>query len=76
MITGCDKTNNEMPVAEGDFSNVLSDEEINGKRLTPEILWKFGRVDDMSLSPMGRRLFIQSGDMMQRPTKAMPGSFL
>jgi dipeptidyl aminopeptidase/acylaminoacyl peptidase len=37
----------------GDFSNTLSQEEIDGKRLTPEILFKFGRVDEMKISPDG-----------------------
>ena len=39
---------------EGDYSGLLSTEEIEGGILTPEILWKFGRLGDMQLSPDGR----------------------
>jgi dipeptidyl aminopeptidase/acylaminoacyl peptidase len=39
---------------EGDFSNQLSPQEISAGKLTPEILWKFGRVSDMQLSPDGK----------------------
>ncbi len=38
---------------EGDFSNTLTQEEISNARLTPELLWKFGRLSDMQLSPDG-----------------------
>jgi dipeptidyl aminopeptidase/acylaminoacyl peptidase len=38
---------------EGDFANQLTQEEIDNARLTPEILWKLGRVSDMQLSPDG-----------------------
>ncbi len=38
---------------EGDFLNQLTEQEIQGARLTPELLWKFGRVADMQLSPDG-----------------------
>ncbi len=36
-----------------DFFGMLTDEEIQNGRLTPEILWKFGRVADAQLSPDG-----------------------
>lgn len=36
-----------------DFSGQLTEEEIQNGRLTPEILWKFGRVADAQLSPDG-----------------------
>ena len=36
---------------EGDFTNQLTQQEIAGGKLTPEILWKFGRVADAQLSP-------------------------
>jgi dipeptidyl aminopeptidase/acylaminoacyl peptidase len=39
---------------EGDFSNKLTQQEIAGGKLTPEILWKFGRVGDAQLSPDGK----------------------
>jgi dipeptidyl aminopeptidase/acylaminoacyl peptidase len=36
-----------------DFSGQLTEEEIRNAKLTPEILWKYGRVDDAQLSPDG-----------------------
>jgi dipeptidyl aminopeptidase/acylaminoacyl peptidase len=41
---------------EGDFSNQLTQQEISSGKLTPEILWKFGRVSDMQLSPDGKTI--------------------
>ncbi|MFZ5941578.1 MAG: S9 family peptidase [Bacteroidota bacterium] len=35
----------------GDYTGKLSEEEIRGGIMTPEILWKFGRVSDHQLSP-------------------------
>jgi dipeptidyl aminopeptidase/acylaminoacyl peptidase len=35
------------------FSGQLTDEEIAGKTLSPEILWKFGRLGEFALSPNG-----------------------
>ncbi len=46
----CERTPAE---PEADFSGMLTPEEIEGGRLTPEILWKFGRVGDPRLSPDG-----------------------
>jgi len=44
----------KQPVAEQvDFSGQLTREEIQNARLTPEILWKYGRVADAQLSPDG-----------------------
>lgn len=40
--------------AEPDFSGSLTQEEIAGGVMTPEILWKFGRVGDHRLSPDGK----------------------
>jgi dipeptidyl aminopeptidase/acylaminoacyl peptidase len=40
----------------GDFSNTLTPEEISNSKLTPELLWKFGRVADHQLSPDGRSI--------------------
>lgn len=37
-----------------DFSNTLTEQEISGGKLTPEILWKFGRVGEMQVSPDGK----------------------
>ncbi|HEY4788796.1 MAG TPA: prolyl oligopeptidase family serine peptidase, partial [Bacteroidales bacterium] len=41
---------------EGDFTNQLTQQEIARGKLTPEILWKFGRVDDAHLSPDGKTI--------------------
>ncbi|MCT4636826.1 MAG: S9 family peptidase [Bacteroidales bacterium] len=43
-------------VVKSDFSNKLTDKEIKGGRLTPEILWKFGRIGGGVLSPDGTKL--------------------
>ncbi len=43
-----DKTN--------DFSNKLTKQELAGGKLTPELLWKFGRVTDAQLSPDGKQI--------------------
>ncbi|MGE4290468.1 MAG: prolyl oligopeptidase family serine peptidase [Salinivirgaceae bacterium] len=37
-----------------DFSGTLTQAEIDGGRLTPEILWKFGRIGSSELSPDGQ----------------------
>ncbi|MBI9066331.1 MAG: S9 family peptidase [Salinivirgaceae bacterium] len=39
-----------------DFSGKLSDSEIAGGKLTPEILWKFGRLSGGELSPDGKNV--------------------
>jgi dipeptidyl aminopeptidase/acylaminoacyl peptidase len=41
---------------EADFTNQLTNNEIKGGVLTPEILWKFGRVSEMQLSPDGKTI--------------------
>lgn len=47
--------NNEVPVeTDPDYSGQLTQEEIDGGVMTPEILWKFGRVGTHKLSPDGR----------------------
>ncbi len=38
------------------FTQELTQAEKDGGRLTPEILWKFGRVDDAQLSPDGAQV--------------------
>ena len=37
-----------------DFSNQLTEEEINNGRITPEVLWKFGRLGGANVSPDGK----------------------
>ncbi len=46
-----DKTKDE---PQPDFSNTLTEQEIAGGKLTPEILWKFGRVGELQASPDGK----------------------
>ena len=47
--------NNEVSRETGpDFSGELTQEEIDGGVMTPEILWKFGRIGEHRLSPDGR----------------------
>lgn len=41
------------PVPEPQFNNQLTAEEKTGGRMTPEIMWKFGRLGSMALSPDG-----------------------
>ena len=36
------------------FRDPLNQHEIQGKKLTPEILWKFGRVNESQISPDGK----------------------
>jgi dipeptidyl aminopeptidase/acylaminoacyl peptidase len=44
---------NKQALPAGDFSGTLTQEEIQTGRLSPEILWKFGRLSDHRLSPDG-----------------------
>ncbi len=41
---------------EGNFSNTLSPEEVSGARITPEMLWKFGRLGEIQPSPDGKTI--------------------
>lgn len=45
---------NEGP--EPDFSGKLTEAEIAGGKLTPEILWKFGRIGEVKVSPDGKTI--------------------
>jgi len=38
------------------FDQPLTDQEKQGQRLTPEILWKFGRITESELSPDGKEI--------------------
>ena len=56
-LTGCKSNSSQIkPAEEGDFSNTLTPKEISGGKVTPEILWKFGRISEQSLSPDGKTL--------------------
>lgn len=56
LLTGCNTGEEKPGLTDGDFSNVLTAEEVAGGRMTPEILWKFGRLGDMQLSPDGSKV--------------------
>jgi Tol biopolymer transport system component len=49
LSISCRKTVEQAP----DFSGELTREEIDGGRLTAEILWKFGRTGNATISPGG-----------------------
>ncbi len=53
IIWGCKPHSNDYK-EEGDFTNKLTPTEIHGGKLTPELLWKFGRVAEAQLSPNGK----------------------
>ncbi|MCA1746532.1 MAG: peptidase S9, partial [Bacteroidales bacterium] len=53
LLHGC-KNGNETGAPEPDFSGTLTEEEIAGGVMTPEILWKFGRIGEQKLSPDGK----------------------
>jgi dipeptidyl aminopeptidase/acylaminoacyl peptidase len=55
ILFSCTKTPEPKGI-EGDFSGMLTREEIEGGVLTADILWKFGRVGDMQLSPDGKEV--------------------
>ena len=55
LLNACTQAPTETGV-EGDFSGTLTQEEIAGGILTPEILWKFGRPGSMQLSPDGKEI--------------------
>lgn len=46
----------EKPAVVGDFSNTLTSTEISNAKLSPELLWKFGRVADHRLSADGKSI--------------------
>lgn len=52
FFTAC-KTGQKSDEGLSDFSGTLSQAEIDKGRLTPELLWKFGRVSDGVISPNG-----------------------
>jgi dipeptidyl aminopeptidase/acylaminoacyl peptidase len=54
ILTSCNNDKMVTQQEEGDFLNRLTQQEIDGARLTPELLWKFGRVADARLSPDGK----------------------
>jgi dipeptidyl aminopeptidase/acylaminoacyl peptidase len=56
LYTSCTQAPEESTGISGDFSGTLTQEEISGGLLTAEILWKFGRIGSMDLSPDGKEV--------------------
>jgi dipeptidyl aminopeptidase/acylaminoacyl peptidase len=57
IISSCKPSENAKKTnSKDDFSNQLTDKEIKAGKLTPEILWKFGRISEMQLSPDGKTI--------------------
>ena len=54
FLYSCTRETNENKKPSGNFNNTLTQEEIAKARITPEVLWKFGRVTDHRLSPDGK----------------------
>lgn len=56
IFSSCAQPPEETRLVAGDFSGTLTQEEIDGGVLTAEILWKFGRIGSMNLSPDGKEV--------------------
>ncbi len=56
LLSSCTQAPQEEAGVVGDFSGTLTQEEIAGGVLTAEILWKFGRLGSMNLSPDGKEV--------------------
>jgi dipeptidyl aminopeptidase/acylaminoacyl peptidase len=52
-LTSCNSTDETAGPAP-DYSGSLTENEMSGGVMTPEILWKFGRLGDFKLSPDGK----------------------
>jgi len=53
-LMACSPKSTTEPSVESDFSGELTSQEIEEGKLTPEILWKFGRVGNHEISPDGK----------------------
>ncbi|MEX0982884.1 MAG: S9 family peptidase [Bacteroidales bacterium] len=53
LLNACNSGSGERE-QQPDFSGMLTEDEIGGGVMTPEILWKFGRVGEQKLSPDGK----------------------
>ena len=56
LISSCKQKADKAKLTQKDFVSQLTEEEITNGILTPEIMWKFGRVSDAQLSPDGRNI--------------------
>lgn len=55
IMFSCQNLTNE-PTVKSDFSNQLTEDEKTGGIMTPEILWKFGRIGGFDVSPDGNTI--------------------
>ena len=53
LTVSCNQAEKQQEAVKGDFSGELTEKEKAGGVLTPEIMWKFGRVGEQVLSPDG-----------------------
>lgn len=60
IIVSCDNSE-KVKECVSDFSGSLTEAEIDGGVMTPEILWKFGRVGEFKLSPEGKVVLFTVG---------------
>ncbi len=59
LYDGCvrqQKASDNSPAIISEQPEPLTEQEIAGKKLTPEILWKFGRVGEYKVSPNGEKV--------------------
>jgi len=57
LFTACQQnTSQNQKTDNSDFSGKLTEQEIANGRLTPEILWKFGRLSGGEISPDGKQV--------------------
>lgn len=64
MISSCTQQKTEIKEAEPPkIKNQLTEEEKSGGIMTPEILWKFGRLGSMTLSPDGSSILYTVTDI-------------
>jgi dipeptidyl aminopeptidase/acylaminoacyl peptidase len=54
LLVGCKTNVPDEPKVISDFTGVLTQQEIEGGKLTPEMLWKFGRLGTYEISPDGK----------------------
>jgi len=60
LFTSCTQqpASTKLSEPESNFSNQLTKEEILGKKMTPEILWKFTRMGEFRVSPDNRTIVL------------------
>ncbi len=57
LITGCNvNQKNNLSSSAKDMFDSLANQPITEKRVTPELLWKFGRINEFDVSPDGKKI--------------------